>query len=402
MRKSSTFYPLPSMLDRACFPYCVRTDRREGIVSVDIHLASIRRALSARREPYWAAPIARGKFIGFRKLTADTGTWIARRRDDSGRQEYRSLGMVSETFDFDKAKDAARAWFKVRESGVTDELVTVADACRAYVEDRVREKGAATGHDAEMRFRRTIYDNPLGARSLTKLKTPHIKSWRQALGGSPVSKNRNLSALKAALNLAVRNRQVPRDIEQEWRDVKPLDEGDNRRRLFLDLRQRRALLAQCSGGLRDLVEGAMLTGCRAGELTRALRGQFDDRTGSMTFIGKTGTRTVPVSPAGFALFKRLAKSKLPAAPLFTRDDGKPWAHSDWDKMLKAAAVRAGLPDKTCLYTLRHSFITTAITDGMTTLDVARLAGTSVAMIDRHYGHLVFGAARERLAKVKIL
>lgn len=371
-------------------------------MSVEIHLAGVRRSLKPRREPYWAAPIARGKFIGYRKIDDDAGTWIARRRDDSGRQEYRSLGLVSEAFDFDKAKEAARAWFKVRETGVTDELVTVADACRAYVEDRKIEKGEATAHDAEMRFRRTIYDNPLGARSLMKLKTPHIKAWRQAIGSSAVSKNRNLSALKAALNLAVRNRQVPREIDQEWREVKPLDEGDNRRRLFLDLKQRRALLAQCGGGLRSLVEGAMLTGCRAGELTSALRGQFDESTGSMTFRGKTGSRTVPLSPAAFALFKRLAKSKLPTAPLFARDDGKPWAHSDWDQLVKAAAARAGLPEKTCLYTLRHSFVTTAITEGMTTLDVARLTGTSVGMIDRHYGHLVHSAARERLAKVRIL
>ncbi len=54
------------------------------------------------------------------------------------------------------------------------------------------------------------------------------------------------------------------------------------------------------------------------------------------------------------------------------------------------------------YTLRHSFITQAISDGLTTLDVARLTGTSLAMIDRHYGHLVQSASAERLAKVQML
>jgi integrase len=56
----------------------------------------------------------------------------------------------------------------------------------------------------------------------------------------------------------------------------------------------------------------------------------------------------------------------------------------------------------CLYTLRHSFVTQAITDGMTTLDVARLCGTSVGMIEKHYGHLVADAARKRLAAVTML
>jgi site-specific recombinase XerD len=85
-----------------------------------------------------------------------------------------------------------------------------------------------------------------------------------------------------------------------------------------------------------------------------------------------------------------------------RDDGKPWAHSDWDELVRAAATEAALPAGVCLYTLRHSFITTALIAGMSTLDVARLVGTSVMMIEKHYGHLVASAARDRLAKVDLL
>jgi len=38
---------------------------------------------------------------------------------------------------------------------------------------------------------------------------------------------------------------------------------------------------------------------------------------------------------------------------------------------------------------------------LTTLDVAKLTGTSLAMIDKHYGQLVQTSA-ERLAKVQML
>jgi site-specific recombinase XerD len=86
----------------------------------------------------------------------------------------------------------------------------------------------------------------------------------------------------------------------------------------------------------------------------------------------------------------------------TRDDGKPWAHSDWDELVKEAAATAGLPKETCLYTLRHSFITQALLDGMSTLVVAKMVGTALAMIEKHYGHLVQTTARERLAKVQLL
>ena len=131
----------------------------------------------------------------------------------------------------------------------------------------------------------------------------------------------------------------------------------------------------------------------------------------MTFVTGKGndgprSRTVPLSPRAAKLFSKLADGKALTDRLFVRDDGMPWAHSDWDELVRDAAKAANLPAEpkagVCLYTLRHSFITEALTKGMTTLDVARLAGTSVTMIEKHYGHLVADAARKRLAAVAML
>ncbi len=55
-----------------------------------------------------------------------------------------------------------------------------------------------------------------------------------------------------------------------------------------------------------------------------------------------------------------------------------------------------------MYTLRYSFITEAISQGLTTLDVGRLCRTGVLMIEKHYGHLVADAASDRVARVEIL
>ncbi len=59
-----------------------------------------------------------------------------------------------------------------------------------------------------------------------------------------------------------------------------------------------------------------------------------------------------------------------------------------ERPLSDAASIAKLPEGCCLYTLRHSFITEAISQGLTTLDAARLCGTSVLMIEKHSGRLV--------------
>jgi site-specific recombinase XerD len=378
-----------------------------------IDQAKVRDRLSPRiQEPYWGVPLARGRALGMRKIAADRASWIARMRPEGGarKYEYTALGAVSREFDYEAAKQAALEWFRSRDAGVDVDIKTVAEVCREYITELRRKNGDPSANDAEKRFERTIYEEPLGAIRLDKLKTPSIKEWRDWLllpkgerpGLSKGSANRTMTALKAALNLAVTNGRVDLRVAQFWRNVKPYPNASARRTLFLDLRQRRKLLEAATGGLRNLVEAAALTGARAGELVSAIRAQFDARLKTIEFKGKTGPRTIPLSSAALALFKRLAKSKLPAARLLTRDDGKPWGHSDWDELVRDAAKAAKLPKGTCLYTLRHSYITQAITDGMTTLDVARLCGTSVGMIEKHYGHLVASSARARLAKVTML
>jgi len=374
-----------------------------------IEKATIRNRLEPRREPYWGAPIAHGLFLGFRRAEFG-GTWIARLHDEDKRHRYHSIGVLSADLDYEAARNAALAWKRHVEAGVkVTHVDTVADACREYVQDREKQKGKASAHDADLRFKRTVYHAPIGRLALGKVTQKRIEDWRDELAPSdgdrnalsPASLNRTLASLKAALNYAVTRRYVSAERAIEWALVKPF-KVDNRRDLFLDLAQRRALLSHATGGVRDLIEAVMLTGTRAGELTGAKRSQFDARTFSMTFIGKTGKRSVPLSPPAVALFKRLAHDKLPAANLFTRDDGKPWAPSDWDKLVRDAASAAKLPAGVCLYTLRHSFITEAITGGLSPLDVARLVGTSLVMIDKHYGHLAQTAARERLALVNFV
>lgn len=363
----------------------------------------VRQALKPRREPYWGPAIGRGKYLGLRKIAADRATWIARLRTDAGTQNYRSLGHLGPVLGWDEAKAAATDWFKAHEAGVRERPGTVEAVCKLYVEDRRREKGKATAQDAEDRFERTVYDTSFGRMRVDKIRAPDIRRWRDGLGLSKASANRTFTSLRAALNLAVRDRSVAADRAQEWASVKHYANAGQRRTIFLDVLQRRALLEAAGGGaLRDLLQAAAVTGCRPGELVSARRSQFDGRTGHMVFKGKTGTRTVPLSPAALALFTRLSKGKLPGAYLLTRDDGKPWLRGDWDHLVREAAGEAKLPAGTVLYSLRHSFITQAISNGMSTLDVARLTGTSLQMIEQHYGHLSMDAAAQRLKSVELI
>jgi len=375
----------------------------------DIDKAGVRNKLKPRREPYWGPPVERGLYVGFRKLEHG-GTWIARFRNDEGRQVYQSLGAATAENDYEAAKREARRWMRTVEAGVqTDRLLTVADVCRDYVDAMKAEGRERSSVDAHKTFTRIVYNDPIGKIRADKLTQRHLEAWRARMEAGEMSGrkkgipsratfNRNLTALKAALNRAVSRREIPHDRAVEWNAIKPYRDADGRREVYLDREQRRALLEAAQGDLRDLLTCIALTGCRPGDPAAMLRKDWDERTGTATFRTKTGERKVPVSPAARALFDRLAKGKQPDAHLFT-NEGEPWTSQAWAYQVKAAVAKAGLPAGTVAYTLRHCWITDAIVGGMDPVTVARLTGTSLEMISKTYGHLVEGAARDKLANL---
>ena len=83
--------------------------------------------------------------------------------------------------------------------------------------------------------------------------------------------------------------------------------------------------------------------------------------------------------------------------MFTRTNGQAWNKDAWKRPIKNAASAAKLSSSIVAYTLRHSVITDLIRGGLPVLTVAQLSGTSVAMIERHYGHLVRSDAEQALA-----
>jgi integrase len=82
-----------------------------------------------------------------------------------------------------------------------------------------------------------------------------------------------------------------------------------------------------------------------------------------------------------------------------KGDTQPWAHSDWDELIRDTAAEAKLPLGVCLYTLRHSFICQALQDGLPVSDVGKYVGTSAQMIEKNYHHLIHSHVRARLVKV---
>lgn len=353
-------------------------------MATNIETKAARAALPPRREPYWAR-VRAGCHLGYRVISTGEGTWIARWRDDEGKQHYQSLG-IHETFDH--ARKAADAWFNHAMQTDGGDVLTVSQVWEHYIEE-LRAKGKATGaKDAEYRFRQLVGNTDFGKMTMDRLRPKHIKEWRDAIAATsaPATVNRNLAVLLAAFNMAHGEKLVADD--SSWRGIKKVNVPDNRRERVLRADERARLLDACEADLRPLVEGLMLTGARPGELAHVTVACFDVVHGTLRFPkGKTGGRSVPISDKMAALCKAQSKNKLPAALMFTRADGKPWHRDNWQKPFKEAVARAGLGNGIVLYTLRHSSISEMIAAGMNAFTVATLTGTSVDMIQKHYGHL---------------
>jgi integrase len=71
-----------------------------------------------------------------------------------------------------------------------------------------------------------------------------------------------------------------------------------------------------------------------------------------------------------------------------------WRSREWYPALDAAGL-----DRRGPYALKHTFASEALAAGVSTFELSRVMGTSIAMIDRHYGHLILDSEesiRQRL------
>jgi integrase len=89
-------------------------------------------------------------------------------------------------------------------------------------------------------------------------------------------------------------------------------------------------------------------------------------------------------------------ARLDTVYVFGGPKGGPFDVANFRKREWAPAIEsAGVTTPARLYDLRSTFASNALAAGITVYELARIMGTSVAMIERHYGALI-DTARESL------
>jgi len=370
-------------------------------------------------EPHWQR-LRQGCYLGYRPSRKKAGgTWFARAYDPDTNRNFRKrlgdYGTLSGHDVFKQAKADAETWAETIESGSerARDMVTVKDACEAYLKEK-------PGSIAEGVFRRHVYSDAIASVKLDKLRKHHLRAWRKRLeeapalisrnkGGERLTKdrskstvNRDMVPLRAALGQVLKH-GAP-NTDGAWQEaLRPFKGADRRRELYLDRDERKRLIDATPDEAWPFVKAMCLLPLRPGALAGLKVRDFDRRTRALT-IGKDkngNPRQLTMPPLISDFFEVQVKNKLPAVPVFTRTGGGEWNKDAWKYPIKDAVHAAGLPGAVSAYTLRHSVITDLIRARLPILTVAQLSGTSVAMIEKHYGHLVRDDAEEALASIAI-
>lgn len=386
-----------------------------------IDTVSGREKLPTRHDPYWLR-IAKGCYVGYRKKTENLpGVWQARCSLPDGQRPQTTLGTLEEHRAherFDKAVAAARAWFdaNLHPTTVQAKATTVRDACDDYVKHVREQKGDAPAMELDARFRRWIWDDPIHNVELFKLTREHLTGFRRRVLNTPViirkngatrarskdTVNRDIATLRAALNHAFAHGKTSSDAP--WREPLKAFKGVSKRRsLYLDRNQRRALIQEAPADLARFLSGLSMLPLRPGALAALRVKDFDARLRVLAVArDKSGRgRMIKLPQQCAAILNAAAEGKRSSDPLFSREDGSAWNKDSWYVPIKEAVKAAGLPASATAYTLRHSVISDLVHGGLDLLTVAQISGTSVAMIEKHYGHLRESIAESALANLAL-
>ncbi len=136
--------------------------------------------------------------------------------------------------------------------------------------------------------------------------------------------------------------------------------------------------------LRDIVECAINSGMRRGEILSLKRSQIKNGFIYLTETKTKDPRQIPINDALVALFKRIRiRQGLKSTYIFTYQ-GKPV--SGVKTAFKAALKRAGIEDFR-FHDLRHTFASQLIMRGGGLKDVQELLGHKTMTMTMRYAHL---------------
>ncbi|BDU70256.1 phage-related integrase [Geothrix oryzae] len=409
--------------------------------------------LLPRKEPYWTG-LEEGQSLGYyRPKNRAAGRWLAKFFDvETKKRSMTTLGTADDYTEADgqqvlnyaQAQEKAREWIQAARTLITGEEsrkgpYTVAYAMEDYQKDCIR-RGVKSGEQMGSVVRAHILPT-LGNLEVARLTRSRLERWHEALASQPArvrtkktasepavkaaptteegkrqrraTANRVLSVLKAALNLALHRKRTACSGEA-WRELKPFRGATQARTRFLSIEEQGALVGACDPEFKLVVQAALLTGARYGEITRMVVRDYDETSGTVHIpVAKGGKpRHVFLTEEGKEFFRKMTGGRKADEVLFqrtsypTRNGARKdipilrhWKASEQFREMSEACKRASI-EPLNFHQLRHSYASTLVNAGIPLAYIAQQLGhTGTRMVEKHYGHLAPNAVAESIRKL---
>jgi integrase len=234
-----------------------------------------------------------------------------------------------------------------------------------------------------------------GERPIGELRSQEIAVWRMTLPSG--SRFDATQALRQVLARAVVWGMI--DVNPAKLGVENPTPRRKEKRPFESWAELEAVAANLPRRYAPLVIFAAATGLRPEEWI-ALERRDLDREARVVYVSRSFTRgrlkypktdgsrrAVPLQAIALDAINHLQTSPRSARVFPAERGGYFDLHNFRKRYWKPAQRTAGIEPLRRIYDLRHTFATFALRAGISTFDLSRYMGTSLTMIDRHYGHL---------------
>ncbi len=392
------------------------------VVERNLSTREARKALPVRSEPYWRNE-GEGQHIGYYR-GARVAKWVSRYRipGSAGGYKKTTLGEADDrvgrnadgvrVLTWKQAKAAASKWFSEMDAadGIKAGPYSVSDALDDYMAGFQGKDVANTQRRIDVLIR-----PDLGGYDMVKLRTEHIIKWHRERAETPArlrtsknaakqnrkplntpdekrkrksTANRDLTVLKAALNVAYRSGKVASD--DAWRKVKPFGNVERAKLRYLSDDEARRLVNACEPAFRTMVQAALLTGARYQELAGAKVSDLDIKSATLMLTDTKANRprVCYLEAEGIGLFQQAALGKTGDALLFPRPDGQRWGNSQQARPLNNACRIARIKPNATYHDLRRTYGARLAIKGVPMAVIAEALGHADERITRrHYAHL---------------
>jgi integrase len=385
----------------------------------NLETRAARLRLKPRGRPYYVTTAKPGLHLGYRRIADQNGRWIVRRymgggytTDAFAQADDYSPGDEREVLTYHRAAQ--------RVSGESPPVrkgsgYTVQDAVDAYLVQL--RKHSKSGNDTAGKLR--VYVTPrLGSLPLGELRADTLDAWvtwalayRRRVAAKPrkpkadaaekvplpaaelerrrkTTVNRVITALKATLQFAYERKQV--HSREAWSHLQKFGGVESARLQRLTTAEAKRLLNACPPDFRRLVEVALLTGCRYGELCALNAGDYDSESKTLLIAdSKSGKpRRIPLTDEGHQLLEELTAGRESGVPILAKADGTRWSTSEQSRRIAAACAAANISPPVTFHAIRHSFASMLVERGTPLMFVATVLGhRDTRMVEKHYAHL---------------